>query len=126
MDKREMTLVEETYVSLPVNMKKDERYKYELNRVGLNRYLENKEYFQEQIIQSIDRLKKRLPKYSIDLQKFVSDWYELIESNDENKLKNVVLGISPYSREMRQNSPLSVLITNEDIHGVVTQMKTFV
>ena len=97
----------------PTFIRKDEHFKYELNKLGLQKFLLNRDSYYEKLVESVSRLKNRLPSDNHVLQGYVFDWEGLLEKDDVS-LATVILGDGDYSKEMRQNSPFSAIVTSDE------------
>ena len=108
-------------VCLPTFIRKDELFKFELNWVGVQKFILDRKKYQQPLSDSLLRLKRRLPSGNTVLQSYISDWEHLLHGTDD-RLKEVILGSSDYSTNMRQNSPFSSIITEDERQKVLKEV----
>jgi len=106
---------------LPTFIRKDELFKFELNRIGVQKFILDRKKYQQSLSDSLLRLKRRLPSDNNLLQSYISDWEHLLHGTDD-RLKEVILGSSDYSTDMRQNSPFSSIITEDERQKVLKEV----
>ena len=92
--------------------RRNDQLKYELNKIGLNKFLLNRDILLNSVYARIQH-NKTLTKAAI-LLSYQNDWETLVLSNGTKLITAVVLGAAEYSIEMRQASPLNILVTKTE------------